>query len=193
MKHACTAWLFGSMVLCVLGVATGCSTPSLSPVADAATAVRDDGLLGEWKSDKYRATISAPSDKPLYRVAVVALDDEEIKGAMNLEMRATKIGEHEYLDLFLARSERRKLVQEYGGLAIPTHQIMRYTLDGDVLSLWLLSVDEIPGGEGRTHIAYDNNEADAPVLTGETAALRKMVETAPDAAFEPATEFKRVR
>lgn len=193
MKNACTAWLVGSMVLCVLGVATGCSTPSLSPVADATTSVRDDGLLGEWRSEEYRATISAPSEKPLYKVAVIALDDEEIKGAMNIEMRATKLGEHGYLDLFLAKSERRKLAQEYGGLAIPTHQIMRYKLDGDVLSLWLLSADEIAGGEGRTHIAYDDNDADAPVLIAETAALRKLVETAPDAAFEPAAEFKRVR
>lgn len=191
MKSFNAARVFASIVVSTISILTGCSTPSLSPIADEATSVRDDALIGEWKSDEYWARITAPSDKPQYKVAISALDDDEIKGSMNLEMRATQIGDHRYIDLFMARSERRKLAEQYGGLAIPTHQIMRYTVDGDVLSLWLLPEGELPGTDGRTRITYDDN--DSEVLTAETAALRTMIESAPADTFERAAELRRVR
>ncbi len=191
MKNACTAALLGSITLAMLGAASGCSTPSLSPIADQATSVREEGLVGEWKSDEYSATVSAPSDKALYKVAISSISDDEIRGSLNLELRATTLGDHHYLDLFLAKSERKKLVDQYGGLAIPTHQIMRYRLDGDTLTVWMLKEGSLPGTDGRTHIVYMDDEAE--VLTAETAGLRKLIERAPEEAFDGATEFKRVR
>lgn len=190
MKTPRTA-LFGSIVLAMLGATSGCSTPSLSPIADAATSFSEDGIVGEWKSDEYRATVSSSSDKGHYKLAISSISGDEIRASLNLELRSTKLGESRYLDLFLAKSERKKLADQYGGLAIPTHQIMRYTLEGNTLKVWMLDADALPGSDGRTHITY--TDEDAEVLTAETGALRKMIEAAPADVFGDPMEFTRVR
>lgn len=190
MNWTLTSLCIASTLLATLA-GSGCSTPSLSPICDAGSSIRHEDLVGEWKSDSHRARVIAQGDKPVYKLVISAIDGDEIKGSLNLELRATKIGENRYLDLFLAASERRKLVDQYGGLAIPTHQIMRYALEGDTLTVWMLKEGGLPGTDGRTRIVY--TEDDTEVITADTPGIRRMVESAPRDAFDSATKFTRVR
>lgn len=193
MKNTCATWLVGSVVLCVLGTATGCGTPSLFSVATAETAIREDGLVGHWVSEESHAIVGQPMEDAValfYPIALFAMAQDEIKGSRNVIALATKIGENRYLDLSLSENEQIRLFEQYGGLVVPAHQIMRYTLEGDSLTLWSVNGRKLANAGG---LAKVNFPIEQQVLSADTAALRKMLESAPDNAFDNKTEFKRVR
>jgi hypothetical protein len=129
--------MVGLAIALIAGL-TGCGSPMLSPAATES--LRDPGLAGEWAAAdpmEIRAAIS-PADQVggPYVVALTVHDHGEFRTALRLELIMTEVGGTRYADLFLARSERDKLVGSHGFLVVPVHQVMRAARDGDTLTVW---------------------------------------------------------
>lgn len=85
-----------------------------------------------------RAVISEPKESTdgaggPYMVALTVQHEGESKTSLTLELTLTEIDGPRYADLFLARAERDRLVGTYGFLAVPVHQVMKLSRDGDEL------------------------------------------------------------
>jgi hypothetical protein len=82
-----------------------------------------------------RATIAETSDGP-YRVTLGVSHKGEPKTTLRLELSVVDAGSNRYADLFLAKEEREKLVNGYGFLVLPVHQIMKMSREDDTLRVW---------------------------------------------------------
>jgi len=109
-----------------------CSSPSLQPLVGPESLVSDPGVLGTWAMDPPNQT----------RVVVTQGADGRYVGALDvqnagrttslmLEVSLTQIGDDQYVDLYLAKSERDALAARYGFLALPVHQFMMLQRNGD--------------------------------------------------------------
>ena len=123
-----------SMIVLMAAVLYACSSPSLQPLAGPESLVSDPGLVGTWAMDPPNQT----------RVVVTQGADGRYVGALDvqnagrttslmLDVSLTQIGNDQYVDLYLAKSERDALAGRYGFLALPVHQFMMVERDGDEL------------------------------------------------------------
>lgn len=111
-----------------------CSSPSLQPLAGPESLVSDPGLVGTWAMDppnQIRVVVTEGMDKRY----VGALDVQNASRTISLmlDLSLTQIGDDQYVDLYLAKSERDALAGRYGFLALPVHQFMMLERNGDEL------------------------------------------------------------
>lgn len=136
-------WRMLSMIACVPMIAA-CSTPFVNSGVGAGQALSDPKVVGDWKpadaDDEDSAVLhieAAPGARDVYRVVLTECVGDKTR-TLELEARLTELGGRKFADLFLAKSVREDLVGVYGGLAVPVHQMLKYTCDGDELKLWQL-------------------------------------------------------
>ncbi len=131
----------------------GCGSAVMRPAGDppVGVVVHDPGLVGEWAtkdpadSTQVRAIIRADAggDLGMFLGSVVVHHDGQFKAATPVEITLTEIAGTRYLDLFLARSERDRLVTSVGFLVVPVHQFLKVERLGDELTLWMLNADTL--------------------------------------------------
>jgi hypothetical protein len=126
-------------------ILSACSSPSIHPLYGPESLVQDPGLVGEWATDGptvTRVLVSEGSDGRYLGALTVDLKGE-LKTSLNLEVSLTQIGEDQYVDLYLAKTDRGTLAAHYGFLALPVHQFMMIKREDDVLRVWMFSADWI--------------------------------------------------
>lgn len=167
--------------LCALGGA-GCGSPFLHPAASASTS--DPGLIGEWATAEpmeIRASIAPPlsgSTGTAYAVALTVHEHGEFKTALNLDLMLTEINGDRYMDLFLSRPERDKLVGAYGFLVVPVHQVMKAVRDGDTLKVWSFRGDWLENHTTRGLFAHDRvtvGGGEVPLVTAPMERIRELL------------------
>jgi hypothetical protein len=179
-------------------VSAGCSTPSIHPLYAPESLIQDSGLVGEWATEGPTVTrvviTEAPSSK--YSGALTVHQNAELKTGLALEVSLTRIGKDEYVDLFLARSERERLAGKYGFLALPVHQFMLMQQEGDVLRVWTFDAEWIKRAGQQNAFACDVlliGGRDIAVVTADTGTLRGFLEkhAHDEGALSPPIVFHR--
>jgi hypothetical protein len=163
--------------------ATGCGSPFLHSAAVVSTL--DPGLSGEWASSEpveVRAVIASSHSIDAggegYNVSLTVHDKGEIKTTLQLDLMLTEIGGSGYMDLFLARPERDKLVGAYGFLAIPVHQTMKFVRTGDTLTVWSFRGDWLDDYAPRDDFSHERvtvGGAEVPMVTASTDRIRRLL------------------
>lgn len=200
-----TTWVASLVVLAGSG---GCGAPFLHPTATPTQVVQDSGVTGEWATSnpadptQVRAVITEPGRAQVpYRIALTVHNEGKFKTALELELMLTEIGGIRYADLFLARSEREALVERYGFLAVPSHQLMKIERNGDNLRVWsfdgtfLERTEGVPGeGGGLAHDRITIGGGEVTMVTAPTDKVREMIARHANnpRAFEEAIELTRV-
>jgi hypothetical protein len=179
-----------------------CGSPALHSAATSGTLIADPEVVGAWATDEplqIRAVISpAGSDAKGYTASLTVHNKGEFKTALNLDLLLTEIGSARYADLFLAQPERDKLVNNYGFLIVPVHQVMKLERDGNTLTVrpfrgdWLEThTDGQPGSHDR--VAVGGGEV--LMITAPTERLRDLLARHADdpRAFGDPIVFHRAR
>lgn len=183
----------------VAGLAA-CSSPSLRSLHSPQSLVQDSELPGEWVTDGptvTRVTVSE-AEGGLYAGSMTIYHEGQFKTALALEIALTRIDEHLFVDLFLAKVDRERLASQYGFLALPVHQFMLMQREGDTLRVWSFDgewVRRSGGTNGFTTETLPIAGQDIAVITADTESLRRFIaEHADDPdAFSPPIVFHRVR
>lgn len=189
-KMACT-----SLAMCV----TGCGAPFMQPLATSGETVRDSGLAGEWLSEGdtvCRATITETSEGP-YKASLDVHYKGQPKTTLQLDLSVVETGSNRYVDLFLAKEEREKLVNEYGFLALPVHQIMKMSRQDDVLRVWTFDERWLGKQAAAASLPHDRfaiGGGEITVITAPKEQVRQLIagEEQPGEFGEPIV-FHRVR
>lgn len=198
MRRVMTA--FGAIVMASL---SGCGSATLQPAFHGGTAVSDPEIVGEWAAEaplQVRAMIR-PADTDggaaSYPVSLTVHEKGEFRAAMSLDLTLTQIESTRFADLFLARSNRDKLVGMYGFLAVPVHQIMKIERDGDTMTLRSFRVNRLEGLADAAPIWHERVVVGGGVVemvTVRTKALRELLarNAGNAAAFADPIVFRRV-
>ncbi|MCK6476270.1 MAG: hypothetical protein L6Q35_05505 [Phycisphaerales bacterium] len=199
------AWKLAAAVVALVGP-SGCGVPMIYSGSTPETVASDDGLLGEWRATEpveIRATVfpgSDSSESPAgsYAVSLTVYDRHEFKTALGLELLVTEIEGVRFADLFLGKTERDRLVGTHGYLAVPVHQVMRMTRQGDVLTVWPLVgkfPDDHTPGRPVAHEAAVVGGSRVPLVTGSSESIRAMLGdiAKDDSAFDRPIVLRRVR
>jgi hypothetical protein len=123
-----------SIVIMMAAALCACSSPSLQPLAGPESLVSDPGLVGTWATDPPNPTRVVVTNGTDGRyVGALSVQNAGQPIALMLDLSLTQIGDDQYVDLYLAKSEREALAERYGFLALPVHQFMMVKRDGDEL------------------------------------------------------------
>ncbi len=161
---------------------TGCGSPFLHPAASTSTS--DPGLIGEWATAEpmeIRASIALPqsgSAGTAYTVALTVHDHGDFKTALNLDLMLTDINGDRYVDVFLSRPERDKLVGTYGFLVVPVHQVMKVVRNGDTLKVWSFRGDWLETHTTSSVFSHERvtiGGGDLPLVTAPTDRIRELL------------------
>jgi hypothetical protein len=179
----------------------GCSTPMLSPVYTSDAVVPDPGLAGTWlcEGELRMQAVVAERPGPRYDVDLTVWHRGEEKTRLHLDVRLVRLGESMYGDLYLAADERSDLVGRYGMLAVPVHQVVRYSRDGDSLdmrmleSTWMNRTLSGAGDSPASQRVRTGDEGELTVLTASTGELQRFLEQHADdpGAFGARHAFRR--
>ncbi len=124
-----------SIIVMMAVILFACSSPSLQPLAGPESLVSDPGLVGTWAMgdppNQTRAVVTQGADGRY--VGALDVQNADRTTSLMLEVSLTQIGDDQYVDLYLAKSERDALAGRYGFLALPVHQFMMLRRDGDEL------------------------------------------------------------
>lgn len=173
--------------VCLLTLALGgCGTPSVHTAAPLGETVRDDGIVGEWATSdpaaatQIRAIITGPTapTTDVYPLSLTLHHEGKFKTSLNLEMRLTEIGRARYADLFLARSERDKIVETYGFLAVPVHQVLKIAREGDELRAWPFDGSWLERSDAATRVSRERivvGGGEILLITAPSEELRKLL------------------
>lgn len=183
----------------VAGLAA-CSSPSLRSLYAPQSIVLDSQLPGEWVTDGptvTRVTVSE-AEGGLYAGSMTIHHEGQFKTALALEIALTRIDEHLFVDLFLAKPDRERLASQYGFLALPVHQFMLMKIEDDTLRVWSFDGDWIRKSSGTNGFATETLPIagqDVAVITADTESLRRFIaEHADDpGVLSPPVVFHRVR
>ncbi len=169
----------------VLGL-TACGTPVVHTAAPIGTTARDDGLVGEWATSdpgeplQVRAVVAGPtaptSDR--YAVSLTIHHEKNFVTALSLDVHITDIGEGRYIDVFLAESERNRLVGSYGFLVAPVHQIVKIHRRGDAIDLWMFDrswLKDATGASAMQATTVPIGDRDVVLLTAPSSDVRAVI------------------
>lgn len=128
------------MSLLIAPFFAGCGAPSLNASTVTGNRVADPGLAGEWIATEPMQIFATITAKPApstdeFTASLTVTDKGTVRTSVAVELGISEIGGARYADLFLARSDRDRLVTTYGFLAVPVHQIMRIERAGDALTV----------------------------------------------------------
>lgn len=188
----------------VMSGSPGCGSPMLHPASTPETRVADPGIVGEWTASepmRIHAVIDAAppgADGPAYTASLTIHDKGEFRTAIGLDVSLTMIGASRFVDLFLARPDRDRLVNTYGFLVVPVHQVMKFDRDADTLTVrpfrgdWLESQAE---GAAAPHDRVAVGGGEVVMMTATTERLREFLLRHADdpRAFGDPVVFHRVR
>lgn len=187
-----------------LTILAACSTPFLNSPIGAEQPLKDQGIAGEWRleaeegDDTQMSATVTPTQGDMYRVALHIAEKGVTRTDLSLDVRLTQIGQATYADLYLAEPQRKKLMDVYGGLAVPVHQLLKYERQEDQLTVWqfdatwlnrtvqnagLASEPVLIGGGGTT------------LITAPTDVIRRLIEKSAtsDQAFHEPMVFRRLK
>jgi hypothetical protein len=178
----------------------GCGSPLLHPAATPGQSFLDPGLVGDWRTSdadaptQVRLSISGPAqpDQP-YRTAITLHHDRQLKTALDLDVTLTELNGVRFADLFLARSERDRLVEYYGFLTLPTHQLMKLSREGDMLTVWAFDGNWLTQGTEAQYDRVTVGGDDIVLVTAPTAHIRDTISrhASDPRAFGAPMVFKR--
>ncbi|MBS0196490.1 MAG: hypothetical protein JSR77_07010 [Planctomycetes bacterium] len=178
----------------------GCGGSFLHSAAGTSEAVWDPVIVGEWAAAGTTVTRAVVSELSpgQYSVVLTVHHQGEFKTALKLDLVLTQIGTGRYADLFLSRSERDRLVGQYGFLVVPVHQIMKVSHDEDALRVWMFDAAwlERAADAGKfTHDRVTLGGGEASVITESTEQLRELISHKGEdpTAFGPPIVFHRMR
>lgn len=186
---------------------SACGTPMVHTAAPLGQTIRDDGIAGEWATGdpraptQIRAIIAGPPapTTDVYPVNLTVHHEGEFKTSLNLELRLTSIEGHTFADLYLARTERDRIVGTYGFLAVPVHQVLRISRDGDAMRAWPFVGEWIQRSDRATRASQERITVGADgrvyLVTAPSDELRAMIaQRAQDLkAFGDPLTFTRIR
>jgi hypothetical protein len=146
-----------------------------------------------------RAVIAPLQDEPNgrgYTLSLTVYNDQRVQAALTIDLLLTDVGKTRYADLFLSRPERDKLVGEYGFLAVPVHQVMKITRDGDTLTVWPFHSDWLEDRTTSAAFSHDRvtiGGGDVSVVTASTDQIRELLARygADAKAFSDPIQFHR--
>lgn len=183
-----------------LSVGAGCSTPFLNSAVSSHAVVQDSGLAGEWIASGATTTRAIITEAPngRYSVSMTVHHQGEFKTALNVDVALTNIGKDTYWDVFLARTERDKLVNTYGFLAVPVHQVMKVTRIGDELRVWNFDAAWLDSMAQREKVASNHvslGGGEVSMVTATTDQVRDIIlrHAHDPAAFEEPMIFRRMQ
>ena len=177
-----------ALVIAASGVIAGCGTPFLHSASGNGPLIRDPGLAGERTTagaPTTHAVIHDPKDSAggggdggPYVVALTVQHDGESKTSLTLDLTLTEIGGARYADLFLARAERDRLVGTYGFLAVPVHQVIKISRDGDELRVWSFNGSWLEGTAQGGMFSHDRitvGGGEVEMVTAPTDKVRELI------------------
>lgn len=168
----------------VLGLTSGCGAPFLhSPLVGADPAL-DPGLAGEWAASEpvaLRAIVRTREGEPgSYTGHLIATSESgETAADVTVDIQLAEIGGGLYADLFLARPARDRLVESYGFLAVPVHQVVRLEREGDTLTARAIQGDWLEGhvaGDAFGHERVAVGGGEVVLITARSGAARRLIE-----------------
>lgn len=180
MRRAMAAGLASA----ALATIVGCGAPFLhSPLAGSVPA-RDPGLIGEWTAVEpiaIRAIISERGGEPgLYSGRLITTSDSgETISEVTVDLQLAEVEGALFADLFLARPDRDRLVESYGFLAVPVHQVLRLERDGDTLAARAIQGDWLEAntvGDGFAHERVAVGGGDVVLITASSERARGLIE-----------------
>jgi hypothetical protein len=178
---------------------SGCGAPFLhsAPMADAVT---DESIVGKWAAAEpmeLDAVISATQGAP-YSLSLTARDKGVLKTSLSIDLTLCRIGDGTYADLFLARPERDRVVETYGFLAVPVHQIMKISIGSDTLTVWRFRGEWLADAAQATPFSHDRvavGGGEVAIVTAPTPQIRELLAQHGNdpSAFGDPIVFRRVR
>lgn len=179
-------------LLAVIFVA-GCAS-TVSPLYLKTDAVTDPAIVGTWtstdKDNPGTVRIEAMKDGS-YEVSL--LGDKSADAAV-YDARLVKLGGASFADLLLTKLHRNGEDVDLPWGAVPLHQIVKYQVAGDDLTLSLIGNDALrnsarqPGFPLRFQDTKENGDL---VILSSTDELRRYFSSHPAGIFGDAGHFKR--
>ncbi len=179
---------------------TGCSIPSIHPIATEDVMIDDEQLEGTWADAE--ATVVARVERVsagLFNVSTTFTSGDADKPAQRhvLEARLVKLGEHRYVDMILQEDQRKKLVQDHNFFVVPTHQFLRFAREDDRLTLLAPDYDrfkDLIRETGLAHARIESGGTADMVLTASTRELQAFFRAhgSDDRLFDSTIELRRV-
>lgn len=165
-----------SAVLVIAMLLTGC-VPSLHPLYTEKDAVFDRALLGSWteegSGDRW---VFKEGKKKAYDLTVTS-EGESAKFKAHL----VRLGKTLFLDIYPEKPEKIEQILYLAHL-IPAHTFWRVELEGDDLSMQLLSMEWLQSMIEEKKIEIKHAVVDEGIiLTAPTKDLQKMLEKYADA------------
>jgi len=176
----------------------GCAPAFLHSAALPGRPVSDPGLVGEWVTSGdtvTRATVSESEDPGMYRVALTIHHKGEFKSALTLDLTLAGSESATFVDLFLAKPEREKLVGAYGFLVLPVHQVMKIARERNEVRLWPFNEQWLQReGESYPSERMAIGGGETTVVTAPSEQVRDLLERHADDpnAFGDPIVFRRV-
>lgn len=188
-----------AIVIAWIGGLSGCGSPFLHTAATPEQSMSDPRLIGDWFTpDEHptHARISEPQPGK-YLLALTVNHDKDPPTRLALDMTVTRIGNDQYADLFLSRDERNGLVQRYGFLVVPVHQVMKIASTTDELRVWSFEgswLEETAKRGGWAHDRVAVGEGESVMIAGSTTHVRDLIRKHGDdpKAFGEPIVFRRV-
>ncbi|HYE60365.1 MAG TPA: hypothetical protein VD997_00080 [Phycisphaerales bacterium] len=170
--------LLAALLVLAAMIVTGCSTPSLNALASDETVVADTGIVGTWEpvneDGKEAEEYYVVSDAGEKTYTVKLVKEGEEKG-MQFSMQLVKLGDHQFIDLTMTRTDRDEVGERFGTMAAPMHNFFRCKRNGDALQIWPLEHDALEKGlkDGTFKLGHaEHGKEKKVVLTASTEDLQ---------------------
>ncbi|MGE3842449.1 MAG: hypothetical protein AB7I50_12760 [Vicinamibacterales bacterium] len=172
-------------VLLCAWVSSGCYVVSLHGLADDASTVADEQIVGHWENADDGVDVLITADE--WRTYAVVVRDTT--GEQQFTARVTEIGHRRYLDLTVRAGAELKAA------LLPVHLLGRFSTKNDTLVVELLAYDWVRGRFDRGSLILPAvlDERDAIVLTAKRSRLREWLaaNATSSALFEEAMVLSR--
>lgn len=184
-----------AIALCALA-AGGCAS-SVAPIYTASDSVEEPGLVGNWSSEKPNELDKIRIEKDKGSKYKVTIHDQKSGNDSVYETHLLKLQNANFADLLISdyRHGEDQIDLPFG--AEPLHQIVKYQLKGDDLTIWAIDGDAFDKASKKPgfSIQFGRNKRDGdggdPIIVSPTEVIRAYLSAHPSDIFGEPARLKR--
>lgn len=183
-------------LLLLSALVAGCAS-SVSPLYTKADATDDPGLVGTWTSDKSDALDSIRIEKSKDGAYEAIVRDAKGGTEATYEMHVIKLGDNNFADLMLSNYTHGNDSVDLPMGAVALHQIAKYKLAGDELSVAFVDSDAFDKASKKDGFTIQfrstKSESGDVVIISATEQIRAYLASHPADIFGDPDVLKRKR
>ena len=189
MRRLC----FAAIALCVFALG-GCAS-SIAPIYTKADSIDEPALVGNWSSEKLDELDKVRVEKDKDGAYKVTIHDQKSGTDSVYETHLLKLQDASFADLLISdyRHGNDQIELPFG--AEPLHQIVKYRVNGDDLTIWAIDGDAFEKASKQPGFTLqfrtNKSEGGDTIITSPTDAIRTYLSSHPSDLFGDPTPLKR--